>query len=300
MNRREFLIASAGTAFALGALSSGADASEEAKMTTNAGKKKLKKAVIFSMLPDSLSVPDRFKLAHDVGFDGVEVAPMTDAGEIKTMRDAADKAGVEIQSIIFGGWQSPLSSSDPAVAERGVKDIKAALEGAKGLGVTGLLLVPGIVNGETRYVDCYQRSQKLLKQLIPSAEKAGVPICVENVWNNFLMSPLEFARYIDELKSPWIKAYFDVGNVIAFGWSEDWIRTLGKRIKKIHLKDFKRGPRQWVNLLEGDVNWPEVGKALAEVGYEGYLTAELSGGDEKYLRDLSERMDKIIAMDPRS
>lgn len=269
-------------------------------MANDAGKKKLKKAVIFSMLPDSLSVEDRFKLAHDVGFDGIEVAPIADAEQIKTMRGAADKAGVEIHSVIFGGWQTPLSSADPAVGERGVKDIKAALQGAKDLGATGLLLVPGIVNAETRYVDCYQRSQKLLKELIPAAEKAQVPICIENVWNNFLLSPLEFARYIDEMKSPWIKAYFDVGNVIAFGWSEDWIRTLGKRIRKVHLKDFKKGPREWVNLLEGDVNWPEVGKSLGEVGYEGYLTAELRGGDEKYLRDLSQRMDKIVAMDPRS
>lgn len=293
MNRREFLIASAG-AVALGALGSAASAEEESKMATDSNNTKLKKAVIFSMLPGSMSVEDRFKLAHDVGFDGVEVAPMTDATEIKTMRDAAEKASVEIHSIIFGGWQTPLSSPDPAVADQGVKDVQAALKGAKDIGATGLLLVPGIVNEGTRYIDCYERTQKRLRELIPAAEKAGIPICIENVWNNFLLSPIEFARYIDELKSPWMKAYFDVGNVIAFGWSEDWIRTLGNRIKKVHLKDFKKGPREWVNLLDGDVNWPEVRKALDEVGYEGYLTAELPGGDDKYLRDLSERMSKII------
>lgn len=265
-------------------------------MPNEAGKNKLKKAVIFSMLPDSLSVPDRFKLAHDVGFDGVEVAPITDTAEIKTMREAAENAGVEIHSVIFGGWQTPLSSPDPEVSDRGVKEIKAALEGAKQLGATGLLLVPGVVNGNTRYVDCYQRSQRRLRELIPTAEKLEIPICIENVWNNFLLSPMEFARYIDELKSPWVQAYFDVGNVIAFGWSEDWIRTLRQRIKKVHLKDFKKGPREWVNLMEGDVNWPQVRKALDEVGYAGYLTAELSGGNEKYLRDLSDRMSKIIAM----
>lgn len=293
MNRREFLIASAG-AVALGALGTAASAGEDTKMPTDGGEKRLKKAVIFSMLPGSMSVKDRFELAHQVGFDGVEVAPITDAAEIKTMRDAAENAGVEIHSVIFGGWQSPLSSPDPAVAEKGVKDVQAALAGAKELGATGLLLVPGIVNGDTRYVECYERTQKRLKQLIPTAEKTGVPICIENVWNNFLLSPMEFARYIDEMKNPWIRAYFDVGNVIAFGWSEDWIRTLGKRIRKVHLKDFKKGPREWVNLLEGDVNWPEVRKSLNEVGYEGYLTAELGGGDEAYLRDLSERMSKII------
>ena len=256
----------------------------------------LKKAVILGMLPGSLSLDDRFKLAHDLGFDGIEVPPVTDPAEIKAMRYAADKAGVAIHSIIFGGWQVPFSTPDEKAAADGIEGLSAALAGAKELGADGLLLVPGVVNAETRYIDCYQRSQKHIRQLIPTAEKLSVRILIENVWNNFLLSPLEFARYIDEFKSPWVQAYFDVGNVIAFGWSEDWIRTLGHRIKKIHLKDFKRGPREWVNLLDGDVNWPEVRKSLAEVGYNGYLTAELPGGDEKYLRDLSKRMDKIINM----
>jgi len=115
------------------------------------------------------------------------------------------------------------------------------------------------------------------------------------VWNNFLLSPLEFARYVDEFQSPFVRAYFDTGNIILFGFAQDWIRTLGKRTVRIHLKDFKRQGNQWVNLLDGDVNWKEVRKALAEVGYEGYLTPELSGGDEAYLKDLSKRIDKIVA-----
>lgn len=256
----------------------------------------LKKGIILGMLPGSLSLEDRFKLAHDLGFDGVEVPPVTDPAEIKAMRAAADKAPIAIHSIIFGGWQTPLSTPDEKAAADGIEALSAALKGAKELGADGLLLVPGVVNAETRYVDCYERSQRRIKTVIPTAEKLGVRILIENVWNNFLLSPLEFARYIDEFKSPWVQAYFDVGNVIAFGWSEDWIRTLGHRIKKIHIKDFKRGPREWVNVLDGDVNWPEVRKALTEVGYSGYLTAELSGGNEKYLRDLSGRMDKIINM----
>jgi hexulose-6-phosphate isomerase len=112
--------------------------------------------------------------------------------------------------------------------------------------------------------------------------------------------PLEFARYIDELNSPWVQAYFDVGNVVRFGWPQDWIRTLGKRTRKVHIKDFKGGPGlgtggEWVNLREGSIDWPEVMRALAEVGYEGYLTCELKGGDEAYLRDLSARIDLILA-----
>lgn len=296
MNRREFLIASAGTAVALGAVGAAAIARDENPAELAARKRRPKKGVLFGMLPEKLSVPDRFKLAHDLGFDGVEVSPTSDGAEIKTMLGAAQKAGIEIHSVMYGGWQAPLSSADPTVADRGVKEIQAALESAKAFGATGLLLVPAMVNADTRYEDAYKRSQKKLRELIPTAEKFGIPILVEDVWNNFLLSPMEMARYIDELKSAWVQSYFDVGNVLAFGWPEDWIRTLGHRIRKVHLKDFKKGPRQFCNLLDGDVNWPEVMKAFGEVGYQGYMTAELPGGDEAYLRDLSQRMEKIIAM----
>jgi hexulose-6-phosphate isomerase len=127
-------------------------------------------------------------------------------------------------------------------------------------------------------------------------------ICVEEVWNNFLLSPLEYCQYIDGFHSPWVHAYFDVGNVVAFAWPEDWIRTLGHRVRKVHLKDFKGGPGlfggiggHWANLREGSINWPEVRRAFTEIGYNGYMTTELSGGDEAYLRDVSQRVDLILA-----
>lgn len=268
----------------------------ESRQGSSAGEvNKLKKAVVFSMIPDGAGLDERFALARRAGFDGVEVAPVGDDREASAMRSAAEKAQVEIHSVIYGGWKAPLSSPDPAVAEQGEREVEAALRCAKRLGAGAVLLVPAVVNENTRYIEAYERSQKRLRSLIPEAEKQGVPILVENVWNNFLLSPLEFARYVDELDSPWVMSYFDVGNVVAFGWPEDWIRTLGPRIGRVHLKDFRRGPRQWVNLREGDVNWPEVRKALDEVGYTGYLTAELGGGDEDYLRDVASRMDDIIA-----
>ncbi len=255
----------------------------------------LKKAVILSMLPESLSMVDKFKLAADVGFQGVEVAPTNDPKEIRILRGASEKAGIPIHSIIYGGWGKPLSSADPADGAEAVEAAKLALQSAKELGADGLLLVPGVVNPDNRYADVYHRSQKRVKELIPTAEKTGVTICIENVWNSFLLSPMEFARYVDECKSPFVQAYFDVGNVIgAFGFSQDWILTLGKRIKKIHLKDFKLPERQWTNIGDGSVNWPQVKKALAEVGFHGYATTELGGGDEKYLRDLSHRIDKLL------
>ncbi len=296
MDRREFLKGAAKGAMSigmLGAVTRGITA-KAAEAAAGSAEPELKKAFCFSMLGDSLSVEDRFKLARNIGLHGVEVGPTSDAAQIAELRSASEKTGVRIHSIIYGGWGQPLSSPDPTVAEKGVESIRAALKCAKDLGADDILLVPAVVNEGTRYAEAYERSQKHLKKLAPEAEKLKVMILVEDVWNNFLLSPVEFARYIDEIKSPYVQAYFDVGNVVAFGWPEDWIRTLGKRIRKVHLKDFKKGPRQFCNLRDGDVNWPEVRKALHEVGYKGFLTAELGGGDEAYLRDVSARMDKII------
>jgi len=186
--------------------------------------------------------------------------------------------------------------------ERAVQGVKQGIEGASRMGADALLLVPAVVNAQTRYIDAYKRSQANIKKLIPTAAKYKVIICIEEVWNNFLLSPLEFARYVDEFKSQWVQAYFDVGNVVTFGWPEDWIRTLGKRIKRVHLKDYKGGPGlfggnkgEFVNLLDGSVNWGEVRKALIEIGFTSYMTTELGGGDEAYLRDVSARVDKILA-----
>ncbi len=273
----------------------GARVAAEAATKSPGARSELKKAVILGMLPENPSLDDRFRLARDCGFHGLEVPPVDDLDQARKMRDAANKIGIELHSVMYGGWNAPLSSPDPAVAQEGADGIVKALESAKELGADGVLLVPAVVNEKTRYVEAYERSQRRLIELAPLAEKAEVRILVEDVWNNFLLSPIEFARYIDEIKSPWVQAYFDVGNVVAFGWPEDWIRTLGSRIQKVHLKDFKKGPRQFVNLRDGDVNWPEVRKALLDVGYTGFVTAELQSGDEAYLRDLSARMDTIIA-----
>ena len=295
MDRREFLGRAAKAAVVAGLARDVIGSEAIAKEVHSVSNSELKKGLTFSMLPDDLSIEDRFKLAKGVGFDGVEAPPVTDTKETEAMRLAAEKAGVEIHSVIFGGWGKPLSSGDPQTAEEGVELVRQGLRGAKEMGADCLLLVPAVVNAETRYKDAYERSQKGIRQALAQAKELGVRIAVENVWNNFLLSPLEFARYVDELDSPYLRAYFDVGNVVAFGWPEDWIRTLGRRILKIHLKDFKKDTREWKNLRDGDVNWIEVRKALDEVGYKGYMTAELPGGDAEYLRDVASRIDKIIA-----
>ncbi|MGZ7084109.1 MAG: sugar phosphate isomerase/epimerase family protein, partial [Candidatus Angelobacter sp.] len=135
-----------------------------------------------------------------------------------------------------------------------------------------------------------------IKKMIPLAEKLKVIIAVEEVWNKFLQSPLEFAHYVDQFQSPWVRAYFDVGNVVINGYPQDWIRTLDKRIVKLHLKDFKFQKRmaEFVPLREGEIDWKEVHKALAEIGYNGTATVELPAGDEAYLREVSHRVDLIL------
>lgn len=290
MSRRELLATGAAVA-----VSSAAGA-------TNAPQDGPKKAVIFGMLPGNLSIEDRMKLAADCGFHGVESSPIGDAAECERMRIAAEKAGIRVHSVIYGGWDPPLTHPDPAKQEKSFQNAVAALHSAKNMGADDILLVPGVVDKNTRYVDAYKRSQEHIRRLIPVAEELKTFICVEEVWNNFLLSPMEYSAYIDSFKSPWVKSYFDVGNVVAFAWPEDWIRTVGKRIKKVHIKDYKGGPGlfgsrggNFVNIRDGSINWPEVRKAFAEVGYTGFMTLELGGGDEAYLRDLSARFDKILA-----
>lgn len=303
-NRREFLTAATGAvaAFSL-------QAQNAVAQTTFPDKPKLpdpapdrpKKSVMYSMLPGNLSWEDRFKLAQDVGFEGMEGPPVGEA-EAGKIREAADRAKFRIHSVIYGGWDAPLSSGDPEVVARGLKQAESAMRAAKIMGADDILLVPAVVDARTRYVDAYKRSQENVRKLIPIAQNLEIMILVEEVWNNFLLSPLEYCQYIDSFKSKWVQSYFDVGNVVAFAWPEDWILTLGKRIKRVHLKDYKGGPGlfgsrkgDFVNLRDGSIDWPAVRRAFAEIGYTSYMTTELGGGDEAYLRDVVARFDKILA-----
>jgi L-ribulose-5-phosphate 3-epimerase len=255
---------------------------------------KIRKALQFGMLPPQLSDADKFKLAKKCGFEGIELnSPIADLNAAKELGALAKQAGTPIHSVV-NGWGGPLSDPKQENVDKGIASMETSLRCANAVGANAVLLVPAIVTETVGYGDAYKRSQDNIRKLLPLAEEMRVIIAVENVWNKFLLSPLEFARYVDEFNSPWLKAYFDVGNVIIFGFAQDWIRTLGKRIVKIHLKDFKRSGYKWTNLLEGDVNWPEVRKALDEIGYSGFLTPELSGGDEAYLTDLANRIDRIV------
>jgi L-ribulose-5-phosphate 3-epimerase len=254
------------------------------------------KALQSNMLPKNLLDAQKFALAKKCGFEGVELnGPIQDLAVAKEVGAQAKQAGVPIHSVV-NGWGGPLSDPRPERVEKGLASMEVSLRCAQAVGADAVLLVPAVVTEEVGYGEAWERSQKNVRKLLPLAKELQVTIAVENVWNKFLLSPLEFARYVDEFDDPWLRAYLDVGNMILFGFAQDWLRTVGKRIVKIHLKDFKRQGSQWTNLLDGDVNWPQVRQALDEIGYRGYLTPELAGGDEAYLTDLSRRVDKILAM----
>jgi L-ribulose-5-phosphate 3-epimerase len=260
-----------------------------------------KKAVLISMLPKELPYLDRFRLAVDAGFAGIEMRTIAEAKEAEDIRDASAKAGLRIHSVMnVDHWNFPLSSADPEVVRKSVAGMETSLRNAKLWGADTVLLVPAVVNAETSYRDAWTRSQKLIRErLLPLATELKVVIAVEEVWNKFLLSPIEFARYVDEMASPWVKAYFDVGNVVFYGFPQDWIRTLGPRIAKVHLKDFQLdrpgGKFAWKNLGEGDIDWVEVRKAFADIGYDGWMTTEISGGDAAYLKDVVVRFDRFLA-----
>ena len=257
--------------------------------------KKLYKALLTSMLPKDVSDVERFRLAKDCGFDGIETGPMADHKAAGEYAKIAREEGVPIHSVLYGWWP-PFSNRDPKTIGKSIEEMENALRCAQVMGADAVLLVPTRVTENFAYQDAYKWSQEYVRRLIPTAEQTRVFIAIENVWNKFLLSPLEFVRYLDELGSPWIRAYFDIGNVIIHGYAEDWIRTLGKRIVKLHLKDFKRQGYKWTNLLDGDVNWPEVRKAIDEIGFSGWMTAELEGGDKAYLTNVAKRIDRIVAM----
>jgi L-ribulose-5-phosphate 3-epimerase len=260
-----------------------------------------KKAVLLYMLPKEMSYRDRFQLARDVGFEGIEIGTESDPRAAEEIRDASAKTGLRVHSVMNSDhWKFPLSSADPAVVGKSVAGMETSLRNAKLWGADVVLLVPAVVNPETPYRDAWTRSQKVIKErILPLAQELKVVVGIEEVWNKFLLSPLEHARYVDDFASPWVKAYLDVGNMVFYGYPQDWIRTLGPRIVRVHLKDFQldrpNGRFYWKNLGEGDVDWPEVRKAFAEVGYDGWITTEIEGGDAAYLKDVVARVDRFLA-----
>ena len=264
-------------------------------------KRKLRKAIMWGTVGVKGTVLEKFKMVKEAGFEGVEPNGGMDQDEVVK---AAEETGLKLPSVCcHTHWAKPLSDINPAVRETGLEGLKQSLRDAKRYGSKSVLLVPAVVNRSISYADAYTRSQAEIKKAIPLAEELGVKISIENVWNDFLLSPLEAARYVDEFKSSAVAWHFDIGNVINTGYPEQWISILGPRIQMLHLKEFSRkkgdaegrGKGFQVDFLQGDNNWPAIMKALDQIGYEGWGIAEQRGGDTpEGLRKLVEAIDKIF------
>jgi len=299
LNRREFLN-TGGRVAALVALAPAlAHAADDAPPPK---KRKIKKGIMYATVGVKGSVLEKFKMVKDAGFEGIE--PMSHMDQDEVVK-ALEESGLRAGSVCCSThWDQPLTSSNPAVRERGLEGLKQALRDAHRYGAPSVLLVAGVVSKEVSYADAYTRSQEQIRKAIPLAEELKVRISIENVWNQFLLSPLEAARYVDEFNTPWVGWHFDVGNVINYGWPEQWIRILGKRIQTLHIKEFSRERRNkeglWkgfdVEFMKGDDDWPAVMKALDEIGFTGWGIAEQGGGDSPDgLKKLSTGMDRIFA-----
>jgi L-ribulose-5-phosphate 3-epimerase len=291
VNRRNFVKTGAGLAALLPYLPAAA-----------AEKRDLHKAIMYETVGIKGSVLEKFQAVKAAGFEGIE--PMSHMNQQEVL--AAFKAsGLKPASVCCAThWDKPLSDPDPSIRAEGIKGMQQALHDAKAYGASSVLLVPAVVNKKVSYKDAYQRSQEEIRKLVPLAAELNVRIAIENVWNHFLMSPLEAVRYVDEFQSPAVGWHFDVGNIIAFGWPEQWIRILNKRIAKLHIKEFSRKKMNTegmakgfdVEFLEGDDDWPAVMKALDDIGYSGWGIAEQPGGDTpEGLHRLSTKMDVIFA-----
>jgi len=249
------------------------------------------------------SVLDKMKAVKTAGFDGAEMASHMDQAEVLQARD---ETGLEITSVCGERhWKQTLSHPDAKVRAEGLAALQQTLRDAKAYGAGSILLVPGVVNNEVSFDACWQRSIEQIRLAIPLAEELGVKISIENVWNSFITTEDQAVRYLDEINSPWVGWHFDCGNIIRYGDPIVWIKALGKRINRVHIKEYSRDRAMrtgdvWkgfaVPLLEGANNWPGIMKALEEVGYHDYLITEQGGGDSPAgLHDLCTRLEKIIA-----
>jgi len=298
MNRRTFL-QTTGVALAASTLAPLARSAD-----TPAKKRPLKKAVNLGMVKTGGSVTERFQAAKDAGFDGIELNLPDDALTVDIINQAKAASGLEVAGIICTPhWKYPLSDPDPANRERTVRGLQLALQQGGEIGCTRVLLVPGVVNKQVDYAQCWQRSIEGIKRCTDAAEKAKCYIAVENVWNMFITNPVEAARFVDEINNPWVGWHFDIGNCVTYGWPEHWVRILGKRIRNLHIKEYSRkkrdaeGPSKGfqVELGEGDDDWPSIMKALDEIAYSGYGILEVPGGDAARLKFLAERTDQLFA-----
>ena len=268
----------------------------------------MKKGICYGCIRAEGGVAQRLAATRAAGFDGVELSfaargdgPLTmDLGEaeIDALRDLVASHGLQATSLMCGALlrEAPLVSADAAVRAQGLANLRRGLRVAARLGADTILVHPGQLRPEARYDAAFGWLVAALRELRPDLEATGVGLAIENVWNKFLLSPLEMRELIDQVGHPLVGAYFDVGNVVAFGYPQQWVHILGPRVRRVHVKDFRGRPAQltgFCQLMDGDVDWPAVVAALRAIGYDGYLTSEVGGVG---LKETAERIDRIIAL----
>jgi L-ribulose-5-phosphate 3-epimerase len=267
-------------------------------------KRNLRKAIMYSTIGLKGTVLEKFRAMKEAGFEGVE--PMGGMNRDEVL--AAFKAtGLQAASVCcHTHWEKPLSAPDEATRKIGLDGLLLSLRDAQAYGATCVLFVPGVARNGVTYQQCFERSIAEIRKAIPVAKETGVRIAIENVGNNFIMSPEQAVEYLDAIKSEWVGWYFDIGNAGRVGPAERWIQVLGKRVFRIHVKDYSAKPADPaakknppLKLLEGDTNWPAVMKALDNAGYTGWATSEQPGSqaaDVESARDMAQRMDRIITL----
>lgn len=265
-------------------------------------KRNIRKAVKYGMIADGTTVLEKFRSAKAAGFEGIEMdSPnQLDPEEVLAARDAT---GLEIPGVVDSvHWRDTLSHQDPEVRARGVAALETALRDANTYGASTVLLVPGVVNDEVSYGEVWSRSQEEIRKVLPLCEELGVDIAIENVWNGFLMGPHEQARYIDEIGSPRVGFFFDVGNMVRYARPAECIDVLGPRIMKLDVKEYSmtrmREEGVWkgfaVEIGDGDCDWPAVGAALDRLEWSGWASAEVGGGDTARLKQIADRMERAL------
>jgi hexulose-6-phosphate isomerase len=304
-NRREFLKNSA--AFAAGITALGSVellrvkplAAEDTSKNPleNAGKGRIYKTVKWGMIGTNGTILEKFQLMKELGYDGMElVSPWK--RDINEVLHASEETGMQVHALVdMKHWQIRLSSPDPKVREQGLEFLKQSLRDARAFGGSAVLLVPGKVTGKDEtHDDVWKRSIVEIRKAVPLASKLGVRICIENVWNGFNETSEQARDFIDEIDSAWVGAWFDIGNCRKFGTSEEWLRTLGHRIVKLDCKDWSKKDGFKSKIGDGDVNWPAVRQALGDIGYTGWCTAEVEGGNREVLADVAARMNKVLLL----
>jgi L-ribulose-5-phosphate 3-epimerase len=269
-----------------------------------APKRNLRKAIMYSTIGVKGSVLEKFRAMKEAGFDGVE--PMGGMKREEVIA-AFKETGLQAASVCcHTHWEKPLSAADEATRKVGLDGLVTSLHDAKAYGAASVLLVPGVARDGVTYQECFNRSIVEIRKAIPVAKETGVKNSIENVGNNFIVTPEQAVEYLNAINSEWVGWHFDIGNAGRIGPAERWISVIGKRINRIHVKDYNAKPTVGVvtgntrqKLLDGDTNWPAVMKALDDAGYSGWGISEQPGNQAANVetaRDLVQRMDRIFAL----